>query len=223
MNDDWKRRPVIPKPQPRADGTPPGWYSRGYLPHFDGGPITQGVTFRLFDSLPKPLIARWQQELSLKPEKYRAAQLRKRVDAYLDRGVGAAWMKEKPIADKVQESLLHFDGARYRLHAWVVMSNHVHVVLTPIEGWELSQILHSWRSYTAKECNKLLGRTGRFWWKDAWDRFVRDERHYFSAIRYIEYNPVKAGLCKKPEDWEWSSARTRAEKIGGSEVVVASK
>ncbi|HYM00221.1 MAG TPA: hypothetical protein VEZ90_14810, partial [Blastocatellia bacterium] len=79
----------------------------------------------------------------------------------------------------------------------------------PAAGWELGQILHSWKSFTANQCNKALGRNGEFWQKETWDRYVRDERHYYNAIAYIERNPVKARLCKKPEDWEWSSARRR--------------
>jgi REP element-mobilizing transposase RayT len=148
-----------------------------------------------------------------RPEKQREAELRRRVDAYLDKGVGAAWMKHPPIADTVNDAIVRFDGERYRLHAWVVMPNHVHAVLTPVFGWELGTILHSWKSFTANECNKLLRRTGRFWWKESWDRYVRDERHYFNAIRYIDYNPVKAGLCSKPEDWKWGSARLKKQNV----------
>jgi len=207
MANDWKRRPRAPKQS--ADGAPPGWYSRGYLPHFDAGEIAQTVGFRLFDSLPSSLLERWDDELSRWPEKKAAIERRKRVEAYLDRGLGSAWMKQPAIADKVQEASLHFDNDRYRLQAWVVMPNHVHALLTPCAGWGLGQILHSWKSYTANECNKLLGRGGEFWQREVFDRYVRDEQHYQNAIAYIENNPVKAGLCRRPEDWPWSSASWR--------------
>lgn len=118
-------------------------------------------------------------------------------------------MNDPRIASTVQNALLFFDGRRYRLHAWVVMPNHVHALLTPLAGWELGQILHFWKSFTANECNKLLGRHGKFWQKESFDRYVRDERHYHNAVAYIERNPVKAGLCEKPEDWRWSSAYWR--------------
>jgi len=209
MSDGWKTRPVVPKRAER-EGEPAGWYSRGYMPHFDGGEIAQTVHPRLFDALPSALIDRWRQELSHQPEKEAASELRKRAEAYLDKGLGSAWMKRPEIADKVQESLLHFEGERYHLHAWVVMPNHVHALLTPAAGWELGAIMHSFKSYSANECNKLLGRRGPFWQKEVWDRYVRDERHFANAIAYIENNPVKAGLCEKPEDWEWSSARRRS-------------
>jgi len=73
----------------------------------------------------------------------------------------------------------------------------------------MSKIVHSWKSFTAHECNKLLGRTGKFWEREPFDRYIRNQRHFWTAMAYIENNPVKAGLCKYPEDWWWSSARLR--------------
>jgi REP element-mobilizing transposase RayT len=206
----WKKRSVMPRrAEASRGGSPAGWYSRGYLPHFDGGQIAQTVTFRLFDSLPQSLLEQWRQELSHLPEKEAEKEERKRIEAHLDRGEGSAWMKEARIAALVQEAMLYFDSVRYHLQAWVVMPNHVHALLTPSRAWELGQILHSWKSYTATGCNRLLGRSGRFWQKESFDRYVRDEKHYHRAVSYIENNPVQAVLVKRPEDWEWSSARWR--------------
>lgn len=86
------------------------------------------------------------------------------------------------------------------------MPNHVHVLIEKFEGVTLSGILHSWRSFTSHKANEILGRTGDFWMKDYFDRFIRDESHLNATIRYIENNPVKAGLANEPEDWPWSSA-----------------
>jgi REP element-mobilizing transposase RayT len=133
-------------------------------------------------------------------------KLRKRIEDYLDRGKGKLWLRNPQIADRVQDALLFFDGERYRLRAWVVMPNHVHALLTPMDGWDLGSILHSWKSFTASQCNKLLGLHGNFWQSDFFDRYVRDEKHYYNAIDYIHDNPVKVRLCKNPEDWPWSSA-----------------
>ncbi|HEY3132056.1 MAG TPA: transposase [Acidobacteriota bacterium] len=168
--------------------------------------------FRLFDSLPQSVLDRWQEELSYWPEKEAEVARRKRVEAYLDRGAGSAWMNNPQIADMVQTALLFFDGTRYALHAWVVMPNHVHALLTPSTGWELGDILYSWKSFTSKECNKILGRPGEFWQKETFDRYVRDQGHYQNAVAYIEGNPVKAGLCRNPEDWRWGSAHGRCVK-----------
>ena len=74
----------------------------------------------------------------------------------------------------MENALLFFDGARYAIHAWVVMPNHIHVLFTPTPGWSLSDILSSWKSFTAKEANKVLLRSGQFWHEDYFDRFIRD-------------------------------------------------
>jgi REP element-mobilizing transposase RayT len=111
-----------------------------------------------------------------------------------------------------QKSLLHFDGERYWLSAWVVMPNHLHMLLMPNAQWSLSEIMKSFKSYTSHEANKILRQHGQFWMEDYFDRYVRDEKHFVSAIAYIENNPVKARLCKKPEDWPFSSAWFRDQE-----------
>jgi len=134
---------------------------------------------------------------------------RKRIEGCLDSGYGNAWLKSPALAGIVQAAMLFFDGTRYRLHAWVVMPNHVHAVLTPKTAFDLGSILHSWKSYTASKCNELLGRDGSFWQKEYFDRFIRDQLHFERAVAYVEFNPVKAGRCETPEDWQWGSAHWR--------------
>lgn len=128
-----------------------GWHSRGYLPHCEGGSIPQAVTFRLADSLPKECLDAWQKELASMTEESGATEKCKRVEAYLDTGAGSCWLRDPRIAELVENAVLHVDGKRYRLHAWVVMPNHVHVLITPVEGFSLSDILHTWKSYTASQ------------------------------------------------------------------------
>jgi REP element-mobilizing transposase RayT len=187
-----------------------GWHSRGYLPHFDGGEIAQTITFRLADSLPQTVLERWKRELERAEQDNLAAVLRKRIDRYLDQGYGTCALRSVSIATIVQDSLLHYDGERYRLSAWTVMPNHVHLLLTPGQNWSLSRIVKDMKSFTSREANKTLGRHGQFWMEDYFDRYVRNPKHFASAIAYIENNPVKAGLCAKPEDWPFGSARLRA-------------
>jgi REP element-mobilizing transposase RayT len=189
-----------------------GWHSRGYLPHFDGRAIPQFLTFHLADSIPKKVIRRWREELkSLKYEQERIA-LQRRIEKYLDQGYGEAFLKLPQVARMVQDSLLKFDGIRYRLFAWVVMPNHVHSLLTRFEQYELSDILHSLKSFTSHEANKLLHRRGQFWIEDYFDRYIRNQEHFEKTVKYIESNPVKAGLCLKAEDWPYSSAWFKKQK-----------
>lgn len=189
----------------RIDGSDAhlGWHSRGYLPHFDGPGIVQSVTFRLADALPAHVVER----ITADPAQARSEAWPTRLEAYLDAGHGACHLRRPRIARMVQEALFYFDGRRYRLFAWVVMPNHVHVLLEVFAGYPLGDVIHSWKSFTASEANDLLGREGRFWFPDYFDRYIRNREHFSNARTYIHYNPVKAELVTYPEEWPFSSAR----------------
>jgi REP element-mobilizing transposase RayT len=200
-----------PRGNPRDDSRGAVWHSRGYLPHFDGAEVTQHVTFHLADSLPKAAILRLEAGLKDLPPEERDVERRKRVEAWIDAGHGSCVLREPGIAEMVQESLLAFDSRRYRLLAWVMMPNHVHVLFQPINGWTVSTIVASWKKFTAhKICDNLRERGERpgapVWHREYWDRYIRDQRHFAQAISYIHQNPVKAGLVARAEDWRWSSA-----------------
>ena len=187
-----------------------GWHSRGYLPHFDHPSLLQFITFHLADSLPQEVIQQLTQAIEDK------ANRRRSIEDYLDAGHGACPLQEPDNARIVEEALLHFDGERYRLLAWVVMPNHVHVLVETMPSYSLSTIVHSWKSYTAKAIGKRLGRSGRLWQPDYFDRYIRDEKHFQAVVRYIHSNPVKAGLVDTVEAWEFSSARRILEGAPGS-------
>ncbi len=198
-----KNKKTIPNREPT------GWHSRGYLPHFDGGK-QQFITFRLGDSMPQAILDRWPKELEKEIGASFDSVLRRRVEAYLDQGYGDCHLKDPGVAEIVQDSLLFYDGERYRLSAWVVMPNHVHLLVAPAQGEELSEIMHSLKSYTAHKANRILGRAGRFWQRESFERYIRDYEHFQNVVAYIENNPVKARLCRKPSDWPYSSACFRA-------------
>jgi putative DNA methylase len=183
------------------------WNSRGYLPHFDEPNVLQSITFRLYDALPNHVVKSLAEELSEETD----AEQRAQIEAYLDSGYGACYLADPRIGSLVENALLHFDGQRYRQIAWVLMPNHVHTLIETLEGHPLHAVLHSWKSYTASEANKILGRNGQFWYPDYFDRYIRDERHCANVIRYMHENPVKAGLVNRPEDWPFSSARLLEE------------
>ena len=182
------------------------WHSRGYLPHFDNPACIQGITFRLADSLPQSVLDHMARELENLPEEERNAERQKRIAIYLDSGHGECLLRDPRIAEIVEDALLYFDAQRYRLLAWCVMPNHVHVLAGMVDGWPLGKIVHSWKSFTAHEINHLLDRNGSLWYPDYYDRFIRDEVHYAAAVNYLERNPVKARLVSEKEDWRWSSA-----------------
>jgi REP element-mobilizing transposase RayT len=156
--------------------------------------------------LPATVLARWREELATLPDDAAANERRKRIEAALDQGHGSSMLLNPAVAELVERSFLYADGLRYRLHAWMIMPNHVHLLATPLGDWTLSAILKAWKSYTAREANTLLRRKGTFWAPDYFDRAIRDDAHYANTLAYIAANPVKARLCKAPEDWRFSSS-----------------
>jgi len=137
--------------------------------------------------------------------------VRRRVEAYLDQGHGSCYLQDQSIATMVQGALLFHDSHKYRLIAWVVMPNHVHMLCAPHQGQSLAGIMHSVKSFTSSEANKMLNRSGRFWQKEYFDRYIRNARQFATTVAYIENNPVKANLCERSEDWEFSSSRLRKQ------------
>ena len=93
-----------------------------------------------------------------------------------------------------------------RLMEWVIMPNHVHLLAEFFAGSLLSEVVKSWKSFSAHEANRILGRSGQFWQEEYFDRFIRDDVHVENARRYIRENPVQASLVKHPEDWPYGSA-----------------
>lgn len=201
-----------------------GWHERGYLPHCDKPGLIQFVTFRLWDSLPATRRSEWEHLLAANersnapPEANKTAAQRiasreqqRKLEDYIDRGLGECFLRDPRIATWMETSIRFHHGTRLELLAWVVMPNHVHTLLK-VGNTPLSKIIQNWKSIVAVKANKLLERTGDFWQADYWDTFMRDEEQTRKAIRYIENNPVKAKLCRAPEEWPFSSARFRDPK-----------
>jgi REP element-mobilizing transposase RayT len=209
---------------PAADAPDPlvhGMHSRGALPHLKRAGASYFVTFRLAGTLPQEVLARLKQEREAIIQTARAANrpltwkeqtdlfnwYAERVDKYLDANQGDCWLRREDIAVLVANALHFFLGERYALHAWVIMPSHVHVVVRPELPWTLSQILKSWKNFTALEANKLLRRTGQHFWQDeSYDHWCRDDEDRARCCSYTVFNPANARLCAAPEDWPWSSA-----------------
>jgi putative transposase len=188
-----------------------GWNTRGYLPHFDAPGVRQFITFRLADSIPPKLKHEWLQILSMEDEREKF----RRVEQALDRGEGACCLRNHQVAKLVEENLLFHHGHSYRLLAWVIMPNHVHVLADMFKP--LGTVVKSWKAYTARYANEILGAHGRsFWQRDYFDRYIRDNDQFRRVIHYIEANPVKARLVRESREWSWSSAKFRG-RFGSDE------
>ena len=197
------------------------WYSRGYLPHRDAPGLLQAVTFRLADSLPQEKLARLEEELSELPETLRGAERRQRIEQWLDAGMGCCALRHPETASQMRNALRHFDGQRYRLIAWCIMPNHVHILMETFAP--IARIVQGWKSVTARWAlarNEELGLgipdSRRLWMRDYWDRYIRNDGHLETVVLYIHQNPVNAGLCKRAEDWPWSSAGNADVLIGSA-------
>jgi REP element-mobilizing transposase RayT len=191
--------------------------NRGRLPHWEKEEGLYFITFHLADSLPKSVIVKiaerhrilataQQNNAHLLPEQ--KAQLdvysHARIEEYFDSGAGACPFVDQRIAGAMAAALRFWEERRYRLLAWCVMPNHVHVVVRLFPGQELARVVKAWKNFSAKAANHALGRRGQFWQREYYDRLIRNGNELSRAIRYIVENPAKAGL--KNWTWVWSAA-----------------
>lgn len=198
------------------------------LPHWTRDHAAYAVTFRLAGSLPPSVLARWRAErehivrraaamnrpLSAQELSRLAYLYSDRVEAYLDTGHGACWLRNPRIAALVRDALLHFDGDRYVMHAWCVMPNHVRAAFSLEQGDLLPVVLHSWKTFTATAANRLLGRTGPFWQREHYDHLIRDGDDFAHAVNDVLANPPKAGL----RDWPRVGSRGQPNGPAGAAI-----
>jgi REP element-mobilizing transposase RayT len=214
-----------------------GFHFRGVLPHLKREGGTYFVTFRQAGTLPKEVLLRFKAEREQIIKQAEAAKrpltwheqeelfhwYSNRVDKYLDGGHGVCHLRDSRLATLVAEAISFFENQRYELHAWVVMPNHVHVVVWPMPGYTLSDILHSWKSFTSHKINKCLPtKVVPFWQEETYDHLIRDDEDLHRCCHYTLANPVNAGLCARPEDWKWSSAHAAAGSHGAQPALAPS-
>ncbi|HUG94329.1 MAG TPA: transposase [Planctomycetaceae bacterium] len=223
--------------------------TRRNLPHWFVPHAAHFVTYRLAGTIPLKVIHRLRDErtraIAAIPDKSPGAFARREIahkrffaayDRYLDQNTRIDWFRRPEVAKIVRDNLYHHDGGKYRLLAYCVMPNHVHVLFLPLDDAgqpieraapgdllapldsvivsdeagdapsPLSGIMHSLKGYTAKECNRLLDRRGQFWQPESYDHWCRDEAEIERIVEYIHWNPVRARLCREPVEWTFSSA-----------------
>jgi REP element-mobilizing transposase RayT len=192
--------------------------THGHLPHWFQPGVTYFVTFRTEDSVPQDLVRTWYRDRDFWLRRHNIdprskgwkAQLRASADLereyhrrftskfmeYLDRGLGECPLRDSQLAGIVAGSLAHFDGERYHLGDYVVMPNHVHVLVCLLGTTEIEKLCKSWKHFTATQINRLLGRDGRFWQEESFDHLVRGPDQFELFQRYIAENPRKANLVE---------------------------
>jgi REP element-mobilizing transposase RayT len=175
-------------------------FYRRRLPHLDQIAQPAFVTWRLYGSLPP--------NRAFPPAAVSSGQAFAAMDRLLDETrTGPFYLRQQPLAEMVVEAI-HYNSAglgHYELHAFVVMPNHVHVLVTPVVA--LCKLTKSLKGITAKRANAMLALTGSpFWQEESYDHLVRNQREFERIRRYIEENPVRAGLVSKAGQYRWSSA-----------------
>lgn len=193
-------------------------FYRQKLPHKQSYNATYFVTYRLYGSIPIPVIQQLQLEYEkavkdlIQHKQYTAAneyKLQKKYfaqfDTFLDKSLNEPyWLQQPEIAKAVYDSLLHLSSTVIELDCFTIMSNHVHALFSlKDDNQDLYKIMQSHKSFTAKKCNAFLQREGPFWEPETYDHIVRDGE-YENIVNYILQNPVKAGMVKNWEDWKWS-------------------
>ena len=187
----------------------------GKLPHWSQDEVMQFVTFRLGDSLPKEKIHTWKrQSVEFRktwPQPWTAevqADYQQRfvvkLERWLDEGAGSCWFREPSDRKILEEALMCFQGERVEHHAWVIMPNHVHLLLKPLSP--LDKLIKSWKGVSAWK----IGR-GSIWQPNYRDTLIRDGEHFANAVRYIRRNPVKAKLSDGTYSL-WESERAKLVK-----------
>jgi REP element-mobilizing transposase RayT len=183
--------------------------SRGYIPHWELDDAIYFVTYRLTDSLPTQVLQNLEREHQLlirqigdatavQRLEVRRRYLR-RLNAYLDSGHGECHLLDPRIAQTVVDNWMFFERERYRLIAWCVMPNHVHVVMRHFEGRGIAKTIKSWKGYTGRRANQILNRTGQpFWFREYYDYCPRNERELQRIVEYVVTNPSKIGLKNWP-------------------------
>ena len=215
-------------------------YYRRHLPHYQPELETFHVVLRLAGSLPIHVIEELrheQEQLKCKTYEVKEIHVQKkqfaqqcklyfeRFNALLDHASsGPTWLKYPEVGKIVKESIHHRDGELYKLLAYCIMPNHVHLLFELLsnnvsrlaestnEGkkqdiisvYKVTKILESLKKYTALRANSFLKRTGAFWQHESYDHVVRNDDELENTIWYILYNPVKAGFVSEWEQWEWS-------------------
>jgi len=170
------------------------------LPHWRQEGKLYFVTWRLADSIPaekREMLHREREAFIIEhgdpARKKLGAELMRRyhrlfserVQRWLDAGHGSCVLRKPVARDIMRTALHHFEGTRYTLGSFAIAGNHVHVLVAPVPGIDLSEVMHSWKSFTAKAINKALGRSGTLWQEEVYDHLVRSEAALYRIAAYI--------------------------------------
>ncbi len=169
-------------------------FSHGHLPHKSQRGKIFAITFRLADALPPQVVDAYLESLDHMPERIEEQEpflrnLRARLMEALDAGHGTCLLRQPALRAILQQTIAHHDGRTCDVHAYVIMPNHVHLLLELYPGENVTSVVGSIKRFSALKINQQVGRTGRLWQSEVFDRLIRSYRHYVNTVRYIYNNP----------------------------------
>ncbi|MDO4411427.1 MAG: transposase [Akkermansia sp.] len=171
------------------------FYHKGRnLPHFHKGRKIHFITFRLADSLPQVFLSQLKIKIESLDKDKQDIIYRKRIEEWLNQGIGNCLLRQKKYAQFVVDVWKFYEQKDYDLLAWVVMPNHVHVLLNLYDSANIGKVIRRWKSYSAYKINNIKNSTGEIWMNDYYDRFIRDRKHLENTLSYIRKNINTAGI-----------------------------
>ena len=227
------------------------------LPHWFQPGVSYFVTFRTEDSIPADVSRRWyarrttwllnhgistsepnwkellDQLAEHERREFHETFSRQYLES-LDKGLGECVLRRPELSKIVADSLLHFDNDRYHMGDFVVMPNHVHLIVCLLGVTEIETICASWKRYSAVKINQVLGKKGRFWQEESFDHLIRSVDQFEALQKYIEgnprnlkpfeyqlYQPKVAGIFQMPSAESLATSKVPKESGHGTRSVPA--
>jgi putative transposase len=194
-------------------------FRRRNLPHLQPPDVPIFITYNLKFDLPEEIKEIIKQKRTIfkkntNPSKSEIIGFEKRIFELFDDFLvtykhSPQWLAVTKIGDIIVESLHFLNNKYYKLLAFCIMSNHVHILVKPLmdensQPFSLPKIMHDHKRFTARESNKILQRKGHFWQDENYDHYIRNDEEFYNVVWYIINNPVKANLVKSWKEWKYT-------------------
>ncbi|MBR6436604.1 MAG: transposase [Thermoguttaceae bacterium] len=212
----------------RKENQHKGRYKSHHLPHWDYPDAVQFITYRLWDSLPKKQADIILEKVALVPEERKRVYMGHLMDEWLNTGYGCGFLTAPDVYPIILEDWFHNNNSAYELLEWVIMPNHVHLLIRQYAGYSLQDIIHNWKGYSCRKiietasfkraiANNPSFTSDSIWFPNYYDRAIRGSGHYYNTRKYILNNPVglkwNAKTVQSPQDWPLSSATEQWKEL----------
>ena len=169
----------------------------GNLPHWEQEDALYFITTRLADSIPtehrerlRRNLEKWKQERKAHESRLAEAQFlrnyRAPLEKLLDKGNGSCCLGIPECRKLIEETIRFYDGEQIFVDRFTVAANHLHILMKILPGCQLADIMRTIKSYSAREINRITGRTGPLWQKEYYDHIVRNVRSHYRIRNYIQ-------------------------------------